>query len=158
LSTLHGRTHLWLHYWEVYKQRPLLGYGYAIGAREMGPVYATNTHNAIVSVLMACGLPGLAVLLWMLARYGQELASARRQSREGVVPSVALGVTALTNSMSLAFFGEGWTPVTFILACFFALHALHVAPPRAAPRGAKSRMRTGRFRYAPRVRGKPCTS
>ncbi len=157
LATLHGRTGLWLHYWEVYRARPLLGYGYAIAAREMGPVYATNTHNAFVSVLLGSGMVGGGIFVWMLGAFGAELRRARKVRREGSVASMAVAVTALVNGMSLAFFGEGWMPVTFILAGFFALHTLHVAAPVASAR-RPVRPQPKRRRRRTATKGGACTS
>lgn len=128
LATLHGRTILWTHFWDVYKERPLLGYGYAIGARTQGVVYTTNTHNAVLSVLLGCGALGLLVSAAMGGRLACELWVARRARAVGASGAVALAVTAFVNSMSLAFLGEAWMPATFVFMCFFAFFVLHVRP------------------------------
>lgn len=128
LETLHGRTILWSHFWEVYKERPLLGYGFAIGARTQGVVYTTNTHNALLSVLLGCGALGLLVAVGMGARYGRELWRACRARVLGAAGALAAATTAFVNSLSLAFLGESWMPATFVFVTLFALFVLHIAP------------------------------
>jgi len=135
LGSLHGRTLLWSHFWQLYLEQPLLGYGFAIGARARSIVYTTNTHNAVISVLLGCGAVGFLAAAIMALRAARELLLAlrRRVLLSGGV--LAAMITALVNSMTLAFIGEGWMPSTFVFICFFALLNLHVRSARTEGQG-----------------------
>jgi len=137
LATLHGRTHMWTYYWKASLERPLLGYGYALGARQLGPMYATQTHNALISVLLGCGWVGFAIVAGYALCYGFELRWGARQGIVGALGCAAVAAAALTNNMSLAFVGETWSPVTFVFIAFFALHVWHVAVKRPLRKTAR---------------------
>ncbi|OPZ15720.1 MAG: O-Antigen ligase [candidate division BRC1 bacterium ADurb.BinA364] len=125
ISTLHGRTILWQSYWDAYQRRPLLGYGYAIGARASSPIYNTNTHNAFWGIVLNCGAVGLAVFALFICRLLGWIRAKLRRGLAGAIGSAAFLVSGGINSMSLGFIGETWQSATFVFFCFLALACLH---------------------------------
>lgn len=73
-TTLSGRTQGWQAAWDLFKQSPLLGHGFAAAARLeiLGPEGASTLHGAIFDVLVGVGLlglvPWLAAIVWTSAR------------------------------------------------------------------------------------------
>jgi len=128
LNTLHGRTFLWENYWGVYKERPIRGYGFAMGARLPGVLQTTNTHNAFFSVLLGCGAIGLLVMGWTTFRFVNESWRGRFRGLPGWTGCTAAIVCGIANSMSLGFLGEAWMPASFVFAAIFCLHVLYIAP------------------------------
>lgn len=70
LQTLTGRTLAWEHAWEMFKRSPLLGYGFASGARfdVLGGSSMIGLHGSIFDVLVNLGLIG--VIPWLCAILG----------------------------------------------------------------------------------------
>jgi O-antigen ligase len=67
ILTLTGRTELWSAAWQLFLERPLLGWGYngteGLLAQMMGPSFigtAVNAHNMFLQSLMSIGLAGSA--------------------------------------------------------------------------------------------------
>jgi len=75
LSTLSGRTELWRIGWEMFKDAPLLGHGFAAGVRYEGIDYGlrlgTNMHSAYMQVLVDLGF--LGILAWVIFVAGMSL-------------------------------------------------------------------------------------
>lgn len=139
IQSLHGRTHLWGQLMDFFWERPILGYGFAMGAK-LGGVGQTNTHNSILSVVLGTGLMGLLILVGFGVRFLKELStklSARRPGSTGVACALSAG---LMNSMSMAFLGEGWRGPTLV---FTAIYALLVV--ERLQTGKKLRRRSVRF-------------
>ncbi|MBA4390987.1 MAG: hypothetical protein C0399_08615 [Syntrophus sp. (in: bacteria)] len=67
IQTLSGRTMAWEHAWQMFKKSPLLGYGFASGARfdVLGESGMIGLHGSIFDVLVNVGLVG--VLPWLCA-------------------------------------------------------------------------------------------
>ncbi len=121
VGSLHGRRYLWEHYIEAFKERPILGYGFAVGARTTGPVYTTNTHNSLISVLIGCGIIGVLPVFIGIVRMMRDLRLLHRQRMQAVLAISGALLAAGVNSMANAFLGENWTPATFVFCCIFAL-------------------------------------
>ena len=67
LYTLTGRTTAWGHAWRMFKQSPLLGYGFASGARfdVLQGQGMVGMHGSIFDVIVNVGLLGL--IPWLMA-------------------------------------------------------------------------------------------
>ncbi len=118
---LRGRWFVWEQLADYIVESPLLGHGFAMGAR-LGDVSLTNTHNALLSVLLGTGLLGVVIMMAGLFRWGREVRVAARARIPGLVGCNSALIVGLVNSMSLGFLGEAWRDVTFTFACFLVLH------------------------------------
>ncbi len=67
VTSLSGRTHGWSAAWEMFKQSPWVGHGFAAAARTeiLGAHGASTLHGALFDVMVGTGLAGL--LPWSLA-------------------------------------------------------------------------------------------
>ena len=67
LYTLTGRTKAWGHAWQMFKQSPILGYGFASGARfdVLHGKGMVGMHGSIFDVIVNVGLLGL--IPWLMA-------------------------------------------------------------------------------------------
>lgn len=67
IKNLSGRTELWAAGWEMFKDAPLFGHGFAAGVRMLGPEYGIpfgiNMHSSHMQVLVDVGLVGY--LAWL---------------------------------------------------------------------------------------------
>ena len=127
LSTLHGRLFLWQSYWEAFQQHPILGYGYAVGARLKSAFYTTHTHNSVLSALLGGGIVGAGVFLLAWAAFVLDVVRTRLRRVIGWSGCAAAILCGLANSLAFAFIGEGWMPSTVVFFSFLMLHALHVS-------------------------------
>jgi O-antigen ligase len=89
------RLALWSEAVERIEERPLTGYGFGRGMlrmslrEELGDLQLWHTHNLILDVAIQVGLPGLALLLALLAA---TLREAWRMGRSGEDLQIACGV------------------------------------------------------------------
>jgi O-antigen ligase len=124
-QALTGREHLWEDYWLAFQEKPLLGYGFAIAAREVGLIYTTNTHNFIFAIAVGLGSVGLVIFMGYLVKLVWELIiNLRFRSMYGVGLFAAL-TAGFVNSLSLSFIGENWSPPSYVFVCLFSLHLYH---------------------------------
>lgn len=67
MTSLSGRTHGWTAAWEMFKESPYIGHGFAAAARTeiLGSQNASTLHGAIFDVIVGVGLAGL--IPWGLA-------------------------------------------------------------------------------------------
>lgn len=72
IQSLSGRTDLWATGWEMFKDSPVIGHGYAAGVRYEGVKYGlrlgTNMHSSHMQVLVDLGAVGY--LFWVLFVFG----------------------------------------------------------------------------------------
>ena len=130
IENLHGRRMLWESYMAASSERPLLGFGFAIGGREIGK-YSTNTHNSFYGALLGVGWVGVmcwvlffGTLAWELFRY--------RHFRNPVWLACAAAIAAgLLNSMSLSILAEQWSVATTVFVAFLGLHLTFLREAKA---------------------------
>ena len=73
-TSLSGRTHAWGAAWELFKQSPLVGHGFAAAARVkiLGMSGASTLHGSIFDVIVGTGILGLlpwsAAIIWTTIR------------------------------------------------------------------------------------------
>jgi O-antigen ligase len=127
IETLSGRRHLWEGYRETFRERPVLGQGYAVTARVAPHLRTTNTHNSALSVLLGTGMAGMGILVWAFGRFAGEARAAIRRGRPGAAGCTAAVTAGLINSLAVAFLGETWMMSSLSFICIFGLFALRVA-------------------------------
>jgi O-antigen ligase len=124
-QALSGREMLWGSYWLAFQEKPLLGYGFAMAAREVGQFYATNTHNFIFAIAVGLGTIGLAIFIVYLVKLMFEL---KRNLKFGSISAIGLFsalISGFVNGMSFSFIGECWAPSSYVFVCLFSLHLYH---------------------------------
>jgi len=119
---LSGRARLWEDYWFAFKEKPWLGFGFAMASREVGQIYTTNTHNFIFAILVGLGVAGFAVFLIYLVNFVLELIATLKIKGMSAVGLFAAFIASFVNGMSFSFIGESWVPPTYVFVCLFALH------------------------------------
>jgi O-antigen ligase len=122
LETMTGRTLIWQDFWEASQRRPMLGFGFAMGAREVGSIYATNTHNSFYASLLGVGWVGVLCWVLFIVTFLRELSRFRHAVHPIWLACAAALAAGALNSMSLAIVGEQWNPATTAFLTLLGLH------------------------------------
>jgi O-antigen ligase len=122
IETLSGRTLLWDDYMAASAERPLLGFGYAIGARMVSSIYSTNTHNSFYGALIGTGWVGVGIWVVFILALGIELLRYRHHRYPVWLACAAALAAGGLNSMSLSLLAENWHPATTVFMAFLGLH------------------------------------
>ena len=87
LKTLSGRTEIWMAGWEMFKDSPFIGHGYASGVRYEGDEYGlrvgTNMHSSHVQVLANLGAAGY--IFWFIFVFGASVAVYRNHKHSNLM-------------------------------------------------------------------------
>lgn len=130
IEQLSGRAYFWQGYLRQFAEHPILGQGFAVSARISTYWRSTNTHNAILSVLLGTGIVGMAIASRAVGRWFFDSLRAARQRRRGSVGCAAAISAGLVNSMSVAYLGETWMMSSFAFVCILALSSMFVVGRR----------------------------
>ena len=133
LSSMTGRKILWADYMWASKKRPLLGYGYAMGAREVGARYTTNTHNVFFGALLGVGWVGVAILGLFIISLALELLRYRHHRNPAWIASAAGMAAGWLNTMSLSILGEQFILATTIFMALLGLHLFFLSQEKYQP-------------------------
>lgn len=111
-----GRSTIWEAAYMSFKDNPILGSGFIIGERELGPKYGfgfrqLSAHNAFLSVLVNTGLIGLFIFIRFLYKWGVIL---YRNSRWNVLSTILLPIyiSIVINSATCPSIGSDWGPIS----------------------------------------------
>ena len=121
-EALHGRDLIWIDYWNAFKEKPLLGYGYAMASRELGVIRTTNAHNFIFAVSVNLGITGFVILIFYLIKLCLELIRNIRLESLASISLFSALIAGLVNGLSISFIGESWVVTSFVFVSLFALH------------------------------------
>lgn len=122
LGNMTGRKILWTDYMAASRERPLLGFGFAIGAREVGARYTTNTHNVFFAALVGVGWVGVAVLGLFFISLAMELLRCRHFRHPAWLACASALAAGCLNTMSVSILGEQFTLATMVFVALLGLH------------------------------------
>jgi hypothetical protein len=123
LTQMTGRKLIWDDYIVASGKKPVLGYGFAIGAREVGSIYTTDTHNSFFAALMGMGWIGVFIWVVFFFKLGFELFQFRHSFHPAWLATASALAAGLLNSMSLSILAEQWIISTTVFVAFLGLHA-----------------------------------
>lgn len=132
----HGRKLLWENFFDVSAESPLVGFGFAMGAREVGAYYTTNTHNTFFAALLGMGWIGVGIWGVFIFSFLSELFQYRHSSNPLWLACAAALAAGGLNSMSISLLGEQWHPATTVFMAFLSLHAGFVLKAKQSRRTA----------------------
>jgi len=122
LESMTGRKTLWADYMAASKERPLLGFGFAMGAREVGRRYTTNTHNVFFAALLGVGWVGVAVLGLFFISLALELLRYRHVRHPVWLACASALAAGCLNTMSVSILGEQFSLATTVFVALLGLH------------------------------------
>lgn len=148
-SSLSGRTIGWNAAWELFKESPLFGHGFAAAARTqiLGTGGASTLHGALFDVLVGVGLMGLfpwlgaiTILSWRLY-FGAGRIALRSNTIQRSRHAEMLAVLVLVLIRSLTSSGLAMHDHTFMLFLAVLLYAysLNSMPSEASIVGSKNK-------------------
>lgn len=118
VTTMHGRLNLWEHYFDMIRQKPWTGWGFA-SIERISKIYATNTHNSLIEVAGGVGIIGLILfVLYIIRAYYRFLTNRQLPYIVGVIGAITAG---LVNSNSVSFIGS---PTSGIFIAFIIWNLL----------------------------------
>lgn len=150
VTSLHGREHLWSALASYIWESPIVGHGFAMGAKLGGmrsdyQIVTTNTHNSFLSVILGMGLVGVLIAALAAARFTFEIRRNRKAGIPGSVGAASAIVSGVVNGMGIGILGETWRSSTLAFSAILALHAIWIFPS-ARRRSNAMPQRAGRRR------------
>lgn len=119
VGTLSGRQALWADYINMFKQKPLTGYGFVVAGRTAG-FDVSNSHNSLFSSLIGTGILGTFFLLAFMSRF---VLKAFNRARDRSLLGLAIVLMAgFINCFTLPLLGDQWFYApSFVFFAFYAL-------------------------------------
>jgi hypothetical protein len=148
LEEMTGRKILWTDYMTASRERPMLGFGFAMGGREVGTVYTTNTHNAFFAALLGTGWVGVVTLGLFFLTLARELLRYRHYRYPPWLACASALAAGFLNTMSVSILGEQFDAPT---AVFMALLGLHMVFLREAKQQFQEKQKQRQIRFQPRT-------
>jgi O-antigen ligase len=128
VSTLSGRTEIWIRSIEEWRQNPLFGYGLGLWDAEFRArnqmLFVGHSHNQLIHTLSSAGLIGIVGLLVYLCVLVSESARAADTS---LVPVIVLGMILVDCVSEVPFRDDGVFDVFFLLHLLLFVHLSHIA-------------------------------
>lgn len=124
VSTMTGRSNLWLLYLDAFLEHPYIGWGFAVLAR-ISEHATTNTHNSLISIATGMGVVGLFLFFIFFFSAVYKFFKNRNYPIMGIIGGAIAISSALINSMSIAILGEGASPASISLVsllCFYFIN------------------------------------
>lgn len=147
LRGMTGRKILWTDYMAASRERPLLGFGFAMGAREVGNIYSTNTHNVFFAALLGVGWVGVIILGLFIISLVLELLRHRHSRHPAWLACASALAAGCLNTMSVSILGEQFILATTVFVALLGLHLVFL-------KQAKQQLQKTRSRRQPRFRPK----
>lgn len=139
-TSLNGRTSLWSYALQLFRERPLVGYGFnASRFRLLEPFpWAGQTHNAYIEIILTTGIiGGVLALLFIVA-----LLRAIFRTKDVYLISLTIYV-ALEGILDPILLTTGLPMLLLLLAVTYA-NLTHQHTPRATPHGNRTPIAPGR--------------
>ena len=124
-----GRFRMWEIYWEAWKLRPWLGWGFAVGERsgeQFGYIYTLSAHNGFISLLINTGIAGC--LIWGRFFFGLCL-GLFYQMRKGMpyaFPVFAMLIVSCVNNLSVPIIGSIWGTLSTSVLMVISFYVLFI--------------------------------
>jgi O-antigen ligase len=125
ISSLTGRTNLWMIYVDSFLEHPYIGWGFAVLAR-ISEHATTNTHNSILSIATGMGVTGLVLFFLFFFSSIYKFFKNRTFPIVGIIGGGIAIISALVNSMSIAILGESVSPPTLSLVSLIAYYYINI--------------------------------
>ena len=110
VEMLGGRTNIWKYYFELIKQKPFAGWGFAAMAR-ISKFYTTHTHNSLIEIAGGIGLIGLLFYaLYLIRMFYKLFRNLRSPYSVGVIGALTAG---FVNSNAISFMGSAAGAIFF---------------------------------------------
>ena len=122
LGQMTGRKVLWEDYMRASKERPMIGFGFAMGAREVGSRYTTNTHNVFFAALMSAGWVGVVVLGFFFISLALEMLRYRHFRNPLWLACASALAAGCLNTMSVSILGEQFNLAAVVFVALLGLH------------------------------------
>ena len=122
--TLHNRFGIWVDGWDLFIQRPLLGYGLNLATRLYGVV--GSSHNAYIEVLLGGGILGAGALFFGCLVILRDLRRSVKRRATGSLGCYIATVVYLINGVSAPTIGYILTPHGIAFTFMLALFVYHV--------------------------------
>ena len=102
LGLLAGRMNLWEYYFDLIRQKPWTGWGFAALSR-ISQLYNIHAHNSLIEITGGVGIIGLIFFVfYLISVYIKFLSNIRSPYLVGVVGAITAG---LVNSNAISFIG-----------------------------------------------------
>lgn len=125
--SLSNRMGIWVNSWNLFIQRPLLGYGLNIASRHYS--HMVSSHNTYLEALLGGGILGAGVLLFGCLFILRDLRRSVKRHATGSLGCCVATVVFLINGMSIPTIGFILAPHTIAFAFMLAMFVYHVRCP-----------------------------
>lgn len=134
-----GRNIIWEASFMSFQDNPILGSGFVIGERELGPKYGfdfhqLSAHNSFLSVLVNTGLIGFFFFIRLLYKWGIILF---QNSRRNVLSTILfpIYISIVINSAACPSIGSDWGPIS---SCVYLIIGFSFTLPKTRVRVRKN--------------------
>lgn len=129
IASATGRVNMWEHMLEMWKLRPLTGWGFCVGERsgaQFGYMYALHAHNGVISILVNTGLIGL--FLWGMHFLIMTTNCYKKMGFHSsyAAPILAGMIVMFVNNMALATMGTYWTGTSMCVTAMLVFYEIFI--------------------------------
>lgn len=126
IVSLQHRGLVWVGSWELFLQRPLLGYGFNIATKHF--FIMGSAHNSYLEALLNVGILGASVLFFGCTAILWDLGCAIRNRSAGFLGCFVTTIVYLVNSLSHPAFGCELSVPNIVFTLILALFIYHAKP------------------------------
>ena len=129
IKTMSGRSQLWEEGWELFKKRPLMGYGFGTSDQvllsggnprkiDLAVRFGPHAHNSFLRSFIESGIIGTSFILLFVISFPLKLLKLSVKIRSKELHSLVLMFTVLITGSILNNFFESWLLSVGSLTCF----------------------------------------
>lgn len=128
ILSLRHRLGVWTVSWELFLQRPLLGYGFDVATRHLFSIL--SAHNSYLGMLLSVGILGASILIFGNIVILRDLGCAMKSRSIGSIGCFAATIAYFINSFSRPGGGSILSIPNIVFPLVLALFIYHVKPTR----------------------------